>query len=325
MSRVVIIGATGHIGTYLVPRLVEAGHQVVAVSRGQREPYLPNVAWRSVERVRIDRDAEEKAGTFGASIAKLQPDIVIDNLCFTIESAKGLVEALRGKVRQLLVTCTIYLHGPGAELPTTEMMPRTPLIDTPVLGEYSKQKALIEDYLLGEARRSGFPVTVIHPAHIVGRGWVPINPAATFHAHIFNTFVRGEAFKLPNWGLETVHIIHADDLAQVYLRAIDRWGSAVGQAFHAAAANAVTFRGYAEAVYAHFGKPPQLSYVGWDEWKADYSEPDWRQSYEGFARSSHSSIEKARQVLGFEPRYGSFDAFFEAIDWLVDNSQVEKP
>jgi nucleoside-diphosphate-sugar epimerase len=34
MSRVVVIGATGHIGTYLVPRLADGGHEVIAVSRG---------------------------------------------------------------------------------------------------------------------------------------------------------------------------------------------------------------------------------------------------------------------------------------------------
>ena len=39
MSRVVVIGATGHIGSYLVPRLVRGGHEVIAMSRGTREPY----------------------------------------------------------------------------------------------------------------------------------------------------------------------------------------------------------------------------------------------------------------------------------------------
>ena len=34
MSRVVVvIGATGHIGSYLVPRLVADGHEVIAMSR----------------------------------------------------------------------------------------------------------------------------------------------------------------------------------------------------------------------------------------------------------------------------------------------------
>ena len=36
MSRVVVIGATGHIGSYLVPRLVRGGHEVIAMSRGIR-------------------------------------------------------------------------------------------------------------------------------------------------------------------------------------------------------------------------------------------------------------------------------------------------
>ena len=42
--RVVIIGGSGHVGTYLVPRLIEAGHEVVAVSRNQRQPYEPHAA-----------------------------------------------------------------------------------------------------------------------------------------------------------------------------------------------------------------------------------------------------------------------------------------
>ncbi|PYE29848.1 NAD-dependent epimerase/dehydratase family protein, partial [Rhizobium sp. PP-WC-1G-195] len=42
MTRVIVIGATGHVGTYLVPTLVEAGYEVVAISRGVAEPYQPH-------------------------------------------------------------------------------------------------------------------------------------------------------------------------------------------------------------------------------------------------------------------------------------------
>jgi nucleoside-diphosphate-sugar epimerase len=48
---VVVIRATGHVGTYLVPRLVRAGHEVLALSRGEREPYRSAPEWRSVQRV----------------------------------------------------------------------------------------------------------------------------------------------------------------------------------------------------------------------------------------------------------------------------------
>ena len=56
MSRVVVVGATRHVGTYLVPRLVRAGHEVVALSRGAREPYSPAPEWGAVERLTAGKD-----------------------------------------------------------------------------------------------------------------------------------------------------------------------------------------------------------------------------------------------------------------------------
>jgi nucleoside-diphosphate-sugar epimerase len=82
VSRVVVIGATGHVGTYLVPRLVRAGWDVVALSRGEREPYEPAPEWRAVERVTADRESEDAAGSFGDRVAALGADAVIDMICF---------------------------------------------------------------------------------------------------------------------------------------------------------------------------------------------------------------------------------------------------
>src|SRR3954451_3530801 len=135
MTRVVVIGGSGHVGTYLVPRLVASGFDVVNISRGQREPYQPNSAWKSVQTLLLDRDTEEKAGTFGDRVRALKPDIVIDMICFTLESAKHLVEALRGDVQHFLHCGTIWVHGPSVAVPTTEMAPRKPI------GSYGTQKA----------------------------------------------------------------------------------------------------------------------------------------------------------------------------------------
>jgi len=38
MSRVVVIGGSGHIGAYLAPQLVGGGFEVISVSRGKRTP-----------------------------------------------------------------------------------------------------------------------------------------------------------------------------------------------------------------------------------------------------------------------------------------------
>jgi len=45
MARIVVIGGSGHVGSYLVPALVERGHEVVNVSRGSAKPYRPHFAW----------------------------------------------------------------------------------------------------------------------------------------------------------------------------------------------------------------------------------------------------------------------------------------
>jgi nucleoside-diphosphate-sugar epimerase len=55
MSRIVIIGGSGHVGSYLVPRLVELGCGVVNVSRGTAKPYRPHHAWSKIENVTLDR------------------------------------------------------------------------------------------------------------------------------------------------------------------------------------------------------------------------------------------------------------------------------
>jgi nucleoside-diphosphate-sugar epimerase len=86
MTRVVVIGATGHIGTYLVPRLVRAGHEVIALSRGTRDPYHQAPEWQSVQRIAGDRHTEDAAGSSGERVAGLRPDAVVDLLCFTAAS-----------------------------------------------------------------------------------------------------------------------------------------------------------------------------------------------------------------------------------------------
>ena len=100
--RTVIIGGSGHIGTFLVPRLVRAGHEVVNISRGNRDAYAESPEWQQVRQVTADRQREDAEGEFAARVARLRPDVVVDLICFTVESATALVETLRGTVGHLL-------------------------------------------------------------------------------------------------------------------------------------------------------------------------------------------------------------------------------
>lgn len=315
--RVVIIGGKGHVGTYLVPRLVEAGHEVICISRGLSAPYHSHAAWTSVREVRLDRAAEEQAGTFGGRVRALEPDVVIDMICFTLESCRHLVEALRGGVQHFLHCGTIWVHGPSAIVPTAEEQPRRPF------GEYGVQKAAIEAYLLDQARRGSFPATALHPGHIVGPGWKPLNPAGHFNPDAFSRIARGETLALPNIGLETVHHVHADDVAQAFMQAMANWSAAVGESFHVVSPQALSLRGYAEAMYAWFGQAPKLAFQPWDQWRATVSDDEARATWDHIAHSPNCSIAKAQRLIGYQPRYSSLQGVQEAVEWLLAQGAVK--
>ena len=316
MSKVVIIGGSGHVGTFLVPRLVEAGHEVINVARGQRQAYAPHAAWARVKTVVIDRDSAEADGSFGARIAALEGDIVIDMICFTLASAQQLVEALRGRVQHFIHCGTIWVYGQNTVIPATE--------DQPVngFGEYGSQKAAIETFLLAEARRTGFPASVFRPGHIVGPGWEPLNPAGHFNAKVFGQIARGEELALPNFGLETVHHVHADDLAQLVMGLIANRSVAVGETFNAVSAGAINLKGFAEAMYRWFGQEPKLRFLPFEAWKALQTPEDAQATWEHIARSPCHSIDKARRLLSYAPRYSSLAAVQEAVGWLMAHDRI---
>jgi nucleoside-diphosphate-sugar epimerase len=297
--------------------LVERGHEVINITRGQSQPYIAQSAWKSVRSVIANREAEDKAGTFGKLVHDLKPDVVIDLICFTEASARQLVEALRGDVQHFLHCGTVWIYGPSTQVPATEDQPRNPF------GEYGIQKAAIERYLLDEARRSGFPATLLHAGHIVGPGYAPLNPAGHFNPQVFAQIARGEELALPNLGMETVHHVHASDVAQAFLKAILNHSTSVGESFHAVSPAAITLRGYAEAMYAWFGQEAKLKFLPWETWKTTVSEAEAQATWDHIAHSPNASIAKARRLIDYQPRYTSLEAVREAVQWLIDHKQIE--
>src|SRR5262249_33319207 len=175
-------------------------------------------------------------------------------------STQQLVEALRGNVEQFLHCGTIWVHGPTIEAPVTEDQPRRPI------SEYGVRKAEIEAYLLDEARRRGFPATVLHPGHLVGTGWIPLNPAANFNPAVFADLAAGREIALPNLGRETLHHVHADDVAQAFVQAMTHWSAAAGECFHVVSPAAVSLAGYAEAVAGWFGRAARSRFLPGEGW-----------------------------------------------------------
>ncbi|BDZ44545.1 NAD-dependent epimerase/dehydratase family protein [Naasia aerilata] len=315
--RVVIIGATGHVGTYLVPRLVADGHEVVAVSRGRSAPYREHEAWTEVERLIADREAEDADGVFAGRIAALAPDAVVDMVCFTVDSARQLADALRGSGAHLVHTGTIWTHGTLTEVPAKEDAPKRPW------GEYGMGKEAIERLLLAEADRpDGVRVSIVHPGHISGPGWPIVTPQGTTDVGVWRALATGGELLLPGFGLETVHHVHAADVAQLIRLCLEQPERAEGEAFHAVSESALTLRGFAEAAAGWFGQEARLRFVPFDDFQASLA-PEFRDAaYQHVARSHSMSIEKARQRLGYAPDSTSLGAVAEAVEWLRQDGRL---
>lgn len=306
--NIVLIGGTGHIGTYLVPQLVEAGHNIICVSRQQANPYSAHKAWKAVRHVIIDRLRSEEEGDFGQRIASLNADVVIDLICFTPLSAQKIAKALVGKIEHFLHCGTMWVHGYSEQVPTSEDQRRNPF------GSYGINKAEIEAYLHSFHQENGFPVTILHPGHITGAGWLPINPTGNLNPEIFLRLAKGEEITLPNLGMETVHHVHADDVAQAFTKAITNRQNSIGESFHVVSEQALTLRGYAEAMARWFGQEPKLKFLPWEKWQKHATKRDKELTWDHIAHSPCGSIAKAKKLLGYQPRYSSLRAVQEAIE-----------
>jgi nucleoside-diphosphate-sugar epimerase len=314
--RIIVIGGTGHIGTYLVPRLVLDGHEVIVIARGQRSPYQDHPTWKEVRKVIIDRESAEKEGRFGRAVLALKPDAVMDMTCFTVESAQQLVEPLKGEIQFFAHCGTIWVRGWGSEVPAREEHLRNPLTD------YGVKKNQIEAYLLEQARRFAFPATALHPGHIVGPGWEPVGPTACHDLEAIGRCIRGEELILPNLGMETVHHVHASDVAQAFYNSLTHWNEAVGEGFFIVSPAAMTLRGFAEGLAQRFGRTAKLRYLPFEEWKKTIP-PDFVESAVSHAtHSSNASIAKATARLEYHPHYSSLDAVEESVRWLINAGRI---
>ena len=315
--RIAVIGGSGHVGSFLVPRLVRAGHEVVNLTRGASTPYVNDEAWSNVEEVTVDREAEDAAGTFGRRVASLEADVVIDMICFTPDSASKLVEALRGRAGHLIHCGSIWRYGASVKQPMREDDA------SPPFGDYGIQKAAIADVLAAETRSGGLVTTVLQPGHISGPGWPAIGPLGNLDPGVWYALSAGQEILVPGLGTELMHHVHADDVAQAFELAVEHRDAAAGEAFNVVAPSALTVRGFVSIAAGWFGQTARTRMVPWVDFRWATTPEFADSSWQHLSRSQYASIEKARTLLGYAPAFEPEAAVLTAVRWLIDNGRLE--
>ena len=316
--KVLVVGGTGHIGSYLVPRLVGRGHDVAVVARNPRPQYTDTrLAWGHVEWIVADREAEERSQAWADRMASVQADVVVDLICYTPEQNRTMVQAFRGRVRQFLHCGTIWAYGPPARTPYAESDPRRPISD------YGRKKAAIEEELLREYQQNGFPVTIFHPGHISGRKWLPIDPqGARNGVEVYRKLACGETVYLPEFGRETLHHVHGDDVAQMAELAIAHREAALGESFSAVAPFAMSLIACCEFVAGLFGQRPQIAFAPHSEMAQILGAGAWAATQDHIGNSPCCSIDKAQRLLAYRPRYTTEQIYVECLEYLLETGEL---
>lgn len=305
MKTVHVIGATGHIGSYLCPHLMQAGYKVTGYSRGLTQPYASFEQKYLDCLVTADREqAIDMAVEAGA-------DVICDLIPYTEGDAQYLCERIlnstKKKDTRVISIGSIWIYGNKVNHMLTEDDPRNAVDD------YGKNKALIEKYLLKQYLEQGLRVTVLHPGHICGKGWIPVGPQGNRDIRVLSEIKKGNRIILPDDGQATLHHVHSLDIARMILRSIE-CDAAVGEAFHIVCEKPISLREYAEMLYRHYGREVNIEYLGYKDFLLSLDEEDAVVSAEHIDRSPNISMEKAREVLGFESIYSEEDTLLEAID-----------
>ncbi len=302
-----LTGASGYTGGRLLQALRERGDEVAVLVRPKSlSSSLAASAATIVEGDLSDAAAVDRLVAGSDSVLHVaavyrtagHPDDYYREV--NVRGTERLLEAAaRHGVRRFVHTSTVGVHGHVERPPADETAPFAP-------GDiYQETKAEAEMLALQYHRTRGVPVTVVRPGAIYG-------PGETRLLKLFRSIARGR-YAIVGSGRTFYHPVFIDDLVAGFLLAHDR-PEAPGEAFLVCGPSYVSQNDLAALVARHTGgrvlpfhipaRPIQL--LG-DLVEAvcvplGIEPPLHRRRVDFWTKSRAFTIEKARRLLGYEPR-----------------------
>jgi nucleoside-diphosphate-sugar epimerase len=280
--NVFVLGGTGAIGSAVVRVLLARGHDVVGLARSKASADKLRQAGADV--INGDIAVPERWVTalppLDAAIhmaCDFATDMAAVDRCL-LDVLLPALAAQRQRVR-FIYTGGCWLFGETGGEAATEASPFDPLPAFAWMVPHLQR-------VLAAAEIDG---VVIHPAMVyAGAGGVFRRFAGEAAAHAAIRVVGGEAVRWP--------LVHSDDLAALYVLALER--ALGGASYIGAAVEALTVGDIARAFAKRYGAAETLQTVSADAIAAEIGE--WAR---GRALDQRLSGEKARRELGWQPKH----------------------
>lgn len=245
--KLLIIGGSGFLSGTIAREALNAGHDVWAVTRGQRG--VANGV-HAIVADRKDRAAFAKA----VADAGQSWDLVIDSIGFTAEDARQDLDAFSARVKHLCFISTDFVYG----------RPRPWQIDESWDGfetdyPYGRGKREAEVILMSAA--GSMRVTVLRPCHIYGPGsQLGCLPEHGRDPRLTERLLNAEPIRLVGGGHFLQQPVFAPDLARMAISCPQRTGDD-RDIFHAAGPEVVESRTFYEQIARELGVPCTIEEV----------------------------------------------------------------
>jgi nucleoside-diphosphate-sugar epimerase len=248
--KILFIGGTGTISTAISRRLLEEGHELYLLNRGNRNSTLPEGAKE------IRCDISDEAGA-AKKLEGLAFDAAVDFIAFTADQVERDYRLFRGRTKQyvFISSASAYQKLPADYLITES----TPLANP--FWEYSRNKIACEDFLIGKYREEGFPVTIVRPSHTYDERSVPLGVHGKNGSwQVIKRILDGKPAIIHGDGASLWTMTHNSDFARGFTGLLGNI-HAIGEAVHITSDETLTWNQVYAAIAEALGKPLKAVHV----------------------------------------------------------------
>jgi nucleoside-diphosphate-sugar epimerase len=322
VSRVLVTGGAGTIGSAVVRRLLEDGEFEVRVSDQHAAPSWMSEACeihtgdlRDQESARRAVDGCERVVHLAAIVGGIAN---FHRLPYTLLEANNALynalfrEAIERQVERFVYVSSSMVFERAQEFPTTEeSLDRT----LPPRSAYGYSKLAGEYYCRAAHAEFGLQYTIVRPFNAYGPGEMPGDEPGI--AHIVPDLIeralrRDRPFAIFGSGEQTRTLTHVDDIARGITAALVK-PEALCEDFNVSSSEELTVREIAEIVWEACGNDP------------DTLELRRLPSFEVDVRRRWPATEKARELLGWKAEIDVRDGIAQTVAWYREARAASRP
>ena len=308
--KVLVLGGTGWVGHNIVKSFHEAGHDVAICSRGRKSVFNNDIPDEIIH-ITADKTKDDDM----AQVFKERFDIVIDSVP-TEASIDNVFNNAKG-LKHYLHCSSTGGYAPLPYIPGDESCP----YDNSVGGW--AMKGIMDSKVMDLFNRQGFPATVIRPSYITGPGMIPLDNMGGRREDFLSDILAEKTIDLPNDGQALRQPIQIFELARSFLLAVEHPHS-IGQIYNICLEKAVTLSRYIQIIAQAFGREARINLMPVDEMFKKYGDAVCKEVLYILVNHMCFDISKARNDLGYVPRYTTECAIEEMARWSTKHLGLNK-